>query len=30
LYRHLEVFVPLDDIRPLDKPTDWVTGQRYS
>ncbi|MEH7548022.1 diacylglycerol kinase [Bacillus sp. AFS076308] len=30
LYRHLEVFVPLDDIRPNDRPTDWVTGQRYS
>ncbi|MDQ0201584.1 diacylglycerol kinase (ATP) [Neobacillus ginsengisoli] len=30
LYRHLEVFVPIDDIRPLDRPTDWVPGQRYS
>ncbi|WP_160724281.1 diacylglycerol kinase [Bacillus sp. USDA818B3_A] len=30
LYRHLEVFVPLDDIRPNDRPTDWVSGQRYS
>jgi diacylglycerol kinase (ATP) len=30
LYRHLEVFVPIDDIRPNDRPTDWVTGQRYS
>jgi diacylglycerol kinase (ATP) len=30
LYRHLEVFVPLDDIRPLDRPTDWVSGKRYS
>ncbi|MCM3727145.1 diacylglycerol kinase [Neobacillus cucumis] len=30
LYRHLEVFVPLNDIRPNDRPTDWVTGQRYS
>ncbi len=30
LYRHLEVFVPLDDIRPNDRPTDWVSGKRYS
>ncbi|WP_040205359.1 diacylglycerol kinase [Neobacillus jeddahensis] len=30
LYRHLEVFVPLDDIRPNDRPTDWESGQRYS
>jgi diacylglycerol kinase (ATP) len=30
LYRHLEVFVPIEDIRPLDKPTDWVSGKRYS
>lgn len=30
LYRHLEVFVPIDKIRPLDKPTDWVPGMRYS
>jgi diacylglycerol kinase (ATP) len=30
LYRHLEVFVPIDDIRPLDKPTDWEEGKRYS
>ncbi len=30
LYRHLEVFVPLNNIRPNDRPTDWVTGQRYS
>jgi diacylglycerol kinase (ATP) len=30
LYRHLEVFVPIEDIRPLDKPTDWVPGTRYS
>lgn len=30
LYRHLEVFVTLDNIRPLDRPTDWVSGQRYS
>ena len=30
LYRHLEVFVPIDDIRPLDKPTDWESGMRYS
>jgi diacylglycerol kinase (ATP) len=30
LYRHLEVFVPIGDIRPLDKPTDWVSGKRYS
>lgn len=30
LYRHLEVFVPLDNIRPLDRPTDWVSGKRYS
>ncbi|MGZ4161952.1 MAG: YegS/Rv2252/BmrU family lipid kinase, partial [Neobacillus sp.] len=30
LYRHLEVFVPIDDIRPLDRPTDWVPGMRYS
>lgn len=29
LYRHLEVFVPIDDIRPNDRPTDWVPGQRY-
>jgi diacylglycerol kinase (ATP) len=29
LYRHLEVFVPIDDIRPNDRPTDWVSGQRY-
>lgn len=30
LYRHLEVFVPLENIRPLDRPTDWVSGKRYS
>jgi diacylglycerol kinase (ATP) len=30
LYRHLEVFVPIDDIRPLDRPTDWESGKRYS
>jgi diacylglycerol kinase (ATP) len=30
LYRHLEVFVPLEDIRPNDRPTDWVSGTRYS
>ncbi|WP_042455845.1 diacylglycerol kinase [Neobacillus dielmonensis] len=30
LYRHLEVFVPLADIRPNDMPTDWVPGTRYS
>ncbi|MED4206208.1 diacylglycerol kinase [Neobacillus mesonae] len=30
LYRHLEVFVPLDDIRPNDRPTDWTSGKRYS
>ncbi|MGG1678957.1 diacylglycerol kinase [Neobacillus sp. NRS-1170] len=30
LYRHLEVFVPLENIRPLDRPKDWVSGQRYS
>jgi diacylglycerol kinase (ATP) len=30
LYRHLEVFVPIEDIRPLDKPTDWISGKRYS
>ncbi|WML42771.1 diacylglycerol kinase [Neobacillus sp. PS3-40] len=30
LYRHLEVFVPIDDIRPLDKPIDWEPGKRYS
>ncbi|MDR4945290.1 diacylglycerol kinase [Neobacillus cucumis] len=30
LYRHLEVFVPLDDIRPNDRPTDWISGTRYS
>jgi len=30
LYRHLEVFVPIEDIRPLDKPTDWISGTRYS
>ena len=30
LYRHLEVFVPLDDIRPNDRPTDWEPGKRYS
>jgi diacylglycerol kinase (ATP) len=30
LYRHLEVFVPLADIRPNDRPTDWESGQRYS
>ncbi|WML29098.1 diacylglycerol kinase [Neobacillus sp. OS1-32] len=30
LYRHLEVFVPLKDIRPNDRPTDWVSGKRYS
>ncbi|MDP4156400.1 MAG: diacylglycerol kinase [Bacillota bacterium] len=29
LYRHLEVFVPIDDIRPLDKPTDWISGKTY-
>ncbi len=30
LYRHLEVFVPMDDIRPNDRPTNWISGQRYS
>ncbi|PGY07000.1 MULTISPECIES: diacylglycerol kinase [unclassified Bacillus (in: firmicutes)] len=30
LYRHLEVFVPLEDIRPNDRPTDWESGKRYS
>ncbi|WP_066319577.1 diacylglycerol kinase [Bacillus sp. FJAT-29814] len=30
LYRHLEVFVRLDDIRENDRPTDWVSGKRYS
>jgi diacylglycerol kinase (ATP) len=30
LYRHLEVFVPLGDIRPNDLPSDWVSGKRYS
>ena len=30
LYRHLEVFVPFDDIRPNDRPTDWESGKRYS
>ncbi|XJZ27661.1 diacylglycerol kinase [Bacillota bacterium Lsc_1132] len=30
LYRHLEVFVPINDIRPLDKPTDWEPGKKYS
>lgn len=30
LYRHLEVFVPIENIRPLDKPTDWISGKRYS
>ncbi|EKN71528.1 putative lipid kinase [Neobacillus bataviensis LMG 21833] len=30
LYRHLEVFVPLENIRPNDRPTDWVSGKRYS
>ena len=30
LYRHLEVFVPIDGIRPNDKPTDWEPGKKYS
>lgn len=30
LYRHLEVFVPINDLRPLDLPTDWEPGKRYS
>jgi diacylglycerol kinase (ATP) len=30
LYRHLEVFVPLADIRPNDRPTNWQSGKRYS
>lgn len=30
LYRHLEVFVPFDNIRPNDRPTDWESGKRYS
>ncbi|NRD77723.1 diacylglycerol kinase [Bacillus sp. BRMEA1] len=30
LYRHLEVFVPLDNIRPNDRPEDWNPGKRYS
>lgn len=30
LYRHLEVFVPINDLRPLDKPIDWEPGKRYS
>lgn len=30
LYRHLEVFVPINDLRPLDKPIDWKPGKRYS
>jgi diacylglycerol kinase (ATP) len=29
LYRHLEVFVPIDDIRPNDKPGDWESGKIY-
>ncbi|MFF2447061.1 diacylglycerol kinase [Neobacillus sp. NPDC058068] len=30
LYRHLEVFVPLADIRPNDRPTNWQSGKKYS
>jgi len=30
LYRHLEVFAPLDALRPNDRPTDWQPGKRYS
>lgn len=31
MYRHLEVFVPLDDIRPNDRPeAEWRPGQKYS
>jgi diacylglycerol kinase (ATP) len=30
LYRHLEVFVELENIRENDRPTDWVSGTRYS
>lgn len=30
LYRHLEVFVPINDIRPNDKPIDWEPGTKYS
>jgi diacylglycerol kinase (ATP) len=30
LYRHLEVFVSIEDIRPQDKPSDWEPGKRYS
>ncbi|SFB23298.1 MULTISPECIES: diacylglycerol kinase [unclassified Bacillus (in: firmicutes)] len=27
LYRHFEVFVPIDNIRPEDKPTDWTPSR---
>lgn len=30
LYRHLEVFVPIEDIRPNDIPLDWEPGKKYS
>lgn len=30
LYRHLEVFVPINDVRPHDIPNDWEPGKRYS
>jgi len=30
LYRHLEVFAPINKLRPEDLPADWVPGKRYS
>ncbi|RHW32447.1 diacylglycerol kinase [Neobacillus notoginsengisoli] len=30
LYRHLEVFAPIDKLRPEDLPADWVPGKKYS
>ncbi|WP_043934315.1 diacylglycerol kinase [Bacillus sp. EB01] len=30
LYRHFEVFAPLDALRPEDLPADWVPGKIYS
>ncbi|MDP4086919.1 MAG: diacylglycerol kinase [Bacillota bacterium] len=30
LYRHLEAFVPINDIRPLDRPLNWEPGQKDS
>ncbi|WP_316570664.1 diacylglycerol kinase [Neobacillus sp. YIM B06451] len=30
LYRHFEVFAPIEDLRPEDIPADWIPGKKYS